>query len=112
MVEQASACQKPQAEMPMLPTTHPYRDRVTRHTCVMRLLPSGLSPSAPELHRSLPYPLGRIGMARGLGMRVTTASPPVGDYTLPRRLHTPIIVRIFTNVNELNGFGTSATDGC
>jgi len=85
----------------MLPTTHPYRDRVTRHTSVMHLLPSGLSPSAPESHRSLPYPLGRIGMARGLGMRVTTASPPVGDYTLPRRLHRPIIVRIFTNVNEL-----------
>jgi len=83
----------------MLPITYPYRDRVTRRT-LMRLLPSGLSPSAPESHRSLPYPLGRIGMARGLGMRVTTASPPVGDYTLPRRLHAPIIVRNFTGVNE------------
>lgn len=38
-------------------------------------------------------------MARGLGMRVTAASPPVGDYTLPRRLHATIIVQDCAGVN-------------
>ncbi len=37
-------------------------------------------------------------MARGLGMRVTSALPPVGDYTLPRRLHPESIVRNLTSV--------------
>lgn len=72
------------------------RSRTTNQANCQRqpapLLPSGLSPSAPDSHRNPPAQLSAAthrhkhddDQGHGLGMR-PHASPPVGNSTLPRR---------------------------
>ncbi|PTQ53127.1 MAG: hypothetical protein BLITH_0207 [Brockia lithotrophica] len=76
-----------------LPGCAPGPEAISGHEENRRsfLLPSGLSPSAPEFHRILPVgiPAGRLaGSGRSpaafKGADVG-ASPPVGNFTLPRR---------------------------